>query len=231
MRRPAPVWCDRRGGNAVVGDEDGLLAGRRVSLAPEHAAQLSTYSQVAVGFAGFAGVIGAFSRFRMHPQATAFRVRAMVATALLEVIFSLLPPLVAVLVVDATLSWRICCGVLALVGTGFLVLMARQASVLYRVGRLMRNAAYVLCAVAVVVIAPLYAAAIGLMPDQAAAAYLAMLFFGMILCAYHFLLMMIAVQLDDSEQVALQPAQARSEPTPKVPDPASAPDATEPAKV
>lgn len=183
-----------------------------MSLAPEHAAQLSTYSQVAVGFAGFAGVIGAFSRFRMHPQATAFRVRAMVATALLEVIFSLLPPLVAAYVADATLSWRICCGILALVGSGFLVLMARQASVLYRVGRLMRNAAYVLCAVAVVAIAPLYAVAAGLLQQQAAAAYLTMLFFGMILCAYHFLLLMIAVQLDESEQLALQSPQAPDEP-------------------
>lgn len=202
-----------------------------MSLAPEHAAQLSTYSQVAVGFAGFAGVIGAFSRFRMHPQATAFRVRAMVATALLEVIFSLLPPLVAALVPDATLTWRICCGVLALVGTGFLLLMARQASVLYRVGRLMRNAAYVLCGVAVVVIGPLYAVAAGLMQGEAAAAYLAMLFFGMILCAYHFLMMMIAVQLDDSEQVAAQPAQAPGAPTTTAgPDPTAVTQAPQPAK-
>ncbi|MCR5877473.1 hypothetical protein [Phenylobacterium sp. J367] len=182
-----------------------------MSLSPDHAALLSTYSQVAVGFAGFAGVIGAFSRFRMHAEATAFRVRAMVATALMEVLFALLPPLVGAFGLPEALVWRICDGVLAVAGTGLLVVMAWQASILYRVGRLMRNAAYVLCAVAVVLIVPLYVAACGLWDAQAAALYMAMLFFGMVLCAYHFLLLMVAVQLDDSEAVsgAAKPAKTR----------------------
>lgn len=173
-----------------------------MSLSPEAAAQLSTYSQVAVGFAGFAGVIGAFSRFRMHAQATAFRVRAMVGVALLEVIFSLLPPLVAGFGAGEALTWRICAGLLAVTTTGLLAVMVRQASVLYRVGRLMRNAAYLLSAVGVVVIVPLYATAAGLTGTLAPATYFAMLFFGMALCSYHFILLMVAVQLDESEEVA-----------------------------
>lgn len=181
-----------------------------MSLSPEAAAQLSTYSQVAVGFAGFAGVIGAFSRFRMHAQATAFRVRAMVGVALMEVIFSLLPPLVSGFGAGEALTWRICAGLLAVVTTGLLLVMVRQASILYRVGRLMRNAAYLLSAVGVVVIVPLYATAAGVTGSRAPATYFAMMFFGMALCSYHFILLMVAVQLDESEEVSAPAATAPS---------------------
>lgn len=181
-----------------------------MSLPPEAAAQLSIYSQVAVGFAGFAGVIGAFSRFRMHAEATAFRVRAMVGVALLEVIFSLLPPLVAGFGAGEALTWQICSGLLAVVTTGLLVVMVRQASILYRVGRLMRNAAYVLSAVGLAAIVPLYATAAGVTGAYAAATYFAMLFFGMALCSYHFILLMVAVQLDESEEVSAAAASAPS---------------------
>jgi hypothetical protein len=46
-----------------------------MSLSADSSAQLAVYAQLGVGFAGFAGVIGAYSRFRIHVEATVFRVR------------------------------------------------------------------------------------------------------------------------------------------------------------
>jgi hypothetical protein len=170
-----------------------------MSLAPEHAAQLGVYAQLAVGFAGFAGVIGAFSEFRMHAEATAFRVRAMVTLALMEVLFALLPPLIAAFGIPAEAVWRIAGAALALCGTAAIVVMSRQASVLYRVGRLMKVAAWVLSGAAVLVFAPLWATVLGFAPGWASACYFAALFFGVFVCAYHFMLLMVAVRLDRSE--------------------------------
>ena len=170
-----------------------------MSLAAESALQLGIYAQMAIGFAGFAGVIGSFSRFRIHAEATAFRVRAMVVLALMEAIFCLLPTLVAGYGVPEPATWRICAGCLALAASAAVVVMGRQASILYRVGRLIRIAAYVLCAIAVVLIAPLYVTALGFAPQFTAPSYFTLLFFGMVVCAYHFIMLMIAVRLDESE--------------------------------
>jgi len=170
-----------------------------MSLSADSAAQLAIYAQLGVGFAGFAGVIGAYSRFRIHVEATVFRVRAMVALALLEVMFSLLPHLIAGFGASEAVTWRISAGLLATGGAAAVLIMAPQARLLYRVGRLMRNAAYVLCVVAALLIAPLYATAAGFAPGYARACYFAFLFFGMIVCAYHFFMVMVAVRLDASE--------------------------------
>jgi len=173
-----------------------------VSLPADSAAQLGIYAQLAVGFAGFAGVIGAFSRFRMHAEATAFRVRAMVALALLLAVFSLLPMLVAGFGVSEAGIWRICSGVLAVVSSVAVAIMVRQASVLYRVGRLMKWAAYVLSTIATLLILPLFAVAAGFLPAYAEAFYFALMFFALVTCSYHFILLMVAVRLDESEGVA-----------------------------
>jgi hypothetical protein len=170
-----------------------------VSLSPDSATQLGIYAQVAVGFAGFAGVIGAYSRFRIHALATAFRVRAMIALAMMVVVFALLPMLTACFGLPETVNWRVCGGLLAVCGAAAVAVMAPQAAILYRIGRLMRVAAYVLCVVAVLVLAPLFATAAGFRPAYAQACYFATLFFGMVVCAYHFVMVMMAVRLDDSE--------------------------------
>jgi hypothetical protein len=170
-----------------------------VSLTSDSAAQLGIYAQLAVGFAGFAGVIGSFSKFRIHAEATAFRVRAMVTLALLLALFSLLPMLVAGFGTSEAATWRICAGVLAAASTAAVAVMARQASVLYRVGRLIRWAAYVMCAVAALLILPLYGTAAGLAEGYAQPFYFALMFFAILVCAYHFIMLMIAVRLDDSE--------------------------------
>lgn len=183
------------------------------SLSPESVSQLQIYAQVAVGFAGFAGVIGAFSHFRIHAQATAFRVRAMVGVALVEVLFALLPSVVAGFGAGEALTWRICSGLLAALTTALLLTMARRASILYRAGRLFRLAAHLLSALAAVLIVPLFAVALGYLGAYASAVYFAMMFFGMFLCAYHFLMLMVAVQLDASDaEAAPEPAKPPARP-------------------
>ena len=170
-----------------------------MSLSPDSTAQLAIYAQLGVGFAGFAGVIGAFSKFRIHIEATVFRVRAMVALALMEVLFSLLPMLVAGFGVADEMAWRISAAVLASAGLAALLIMAPAARRLYQLGRLLRTAAYVLCVVCAILIVPLYLTAFGVRPRFAISAYFTYLFFGMIVCAYHFFMVMVAVRLDDSE--------------------------------
>jgi hypothetical protein len=176
------------------------VAFQAVGLSPENAAQLQAYGQLAIAFAGFAGVIGAFSQFRMHAKATAFRVRAMVVLALGEAVFTLLPTLIADFGIAEHTVWRISAGALAGVAAALVVVLARQASILYRVGHLMRNAAYALCVGAVALILPLGAAALGVGERYAAAWYFALLFFGIITCAYHFTMLIIAVRLDPSDR-------------------------------
>lgn len=170
-----------------------------MSLNPDYAGQLTVLAPIATGFAGFAGVIGAFSEFRMHAEATAFRVRAMVTLALMEVIFSLLPWLIANFGLGEATTWRIAGGFLATAAAVAVVIMSRQASILYRTGRLMRMAAYILSTAAVAVIAPLYATVFGLGAQYLTACYFATMFFGIVVCAYHFMMLMIAVRLDKSE--------------------------------
>jgi hypothetical protein len=176
-----------------------------MSLFPDSAAQLQAYGQLAIGFAGFAGVIGAFSHFRMHAQATAFRVRAMVVLALGEALFSLLPSLIASYGVSDTVTWRFAGGALAVASTAMIIVLARQASILYRVGRLMKTAAYVLCVAGVIGVTPLYFAALGLIDRYAAGSYFAMMFFGVIVCSYHFTMLIIAVRLDESDKGSVAP--------------------------
>ena len=170
-----------------------------MSLAPDTAAQLGVYAQLAVGLAGFAGVIGAFSHFRIHAQATAFRVRAMVVLALMEALFSLLPQLIAAYGATEAQTWRIAAGLAAVLASAAVVVLFRQAGVLYRVGRLMRGAAYLLCVAAVGLILPLVATAAGFWPGYAAPSYFALMFFGVFVCSYHFVMLMVAVRLEENE--------------------------------
>jgi hypothetical protein len=170
-----------------------------MSLSSESAAQLGVYAQIAVGFAGFSGVIGAFSRFRIHAEATAFRVRAMVVLALMEAVFSLLPTVIAGYGVSEQSTWRIAGGLLGVAGAVAVMVMARQASRLYRIGRLIRWAAYVLCALALATIVPLLAMAAGIGVRHVTAGYFTVMFCGVVVCAYHFVMLMIAVRLDETE--------------------------------
>jgi hypothetical protein len=170
-----------------------------MNLSPDDAAQLQTYGQLAVGFAGFAGVIGVFSRFRIHPQATAFRIRAMVVIAVTEVVFSLAPTMIARFGISETTTWRVSAGTAAVVGTAVMLVVVRHLRRLYRAGHLKTQVfSYVFVAAYAAMTLPLFAAALGYAQRYTAALYFAQLFFGMVVCSYYFVMLMIAVRLDDS---------------------------------
>ena len=44
---------------------------------------LQTIAEISIAFAGFAGVVAAFGKFRLAPEAALFRIRLMVVVALL----------------------------------------------------------------------------------------------------------------------------------------------------
>ncbi len=158
------------------------------------------FTQLGVGFAGFAGVIGAFSQLRVHPQATVFRIRALVAVGLSEVIFPLTPNVLAAFGVHEPTIWRITAGVFAVVFTGLLAVLARGVQQLYRNGFLHTQiATWILEGCAAALIVGLYGAALGPLAPFAQGLCIAMMFFGMVLASYYFMMLIIAVRLDDHE--------------------------------
>jgi len=48
----------------------------------EYSGLLETLAQLFIAFAGFAGIIAAFSTIRLSPEITVFRLRALIAVAL-----------------------------------------------------------------------------------------------------------------------------------------------------
>ena len=165
----------------------------------DSADRLQLYAQLALTFAGFAGVIGAFSQFRIHAEATSFRVRSMVALGVGICMMALLPLLLDGFGLTAITLWRACGGLLAMIALGLLVFLGSGASRLYREGRLMRGAAYVLIAIGVAAAAPLGAASAGLVGLPVEPLYFALLFFGLLVCAYHFVMLIWAVRLNRDE--------------------------------
>lgn len=158
------------------------------------------FAQLGVGFAGFAGVIGAFSRLRVHPQATVFRIRALVAVGLAEVIFTLLPNLLAAFGIAEALLWRIVAVLLAVSCTVLLAVLARAIQRLYR-SHLVHTqiATWLLEGCAAILIVALYGAALGPFAQQAFGICLATMFFGAVLASHYFLMLVIAIRLDRDE--------------------------------
>ena len=77
--------------------------------------------------------------------------------------------------------------------------MGAGASRLYRAGWLIRGAAYALMAGNLCIALPLAAAVVGLAPWPVQPLYFAMLFFGLLVCSYHFAMLIAAVRLNDAE--------------------------------
>jgi len=162
----------------------------------EFTSLLQILAQVFIAFAGFAGVVAAFSTIRLSPEVTAFRVRSLVAVALFAMVAALLPFLFEEFGASGTDALRIA-GVPVAVGIiGLSIWIWRQSLPLYKAGVLHTQA----FAIAEYVIAAMLAAAIlavsaGLLADLAAAIYLTTLFFGLALCSYYFILVILAVDL------------------------------------
>lgn len=158
---------------------------------------LLTIAQISIGFAGFAGVVAAFSRFRLAPEAAIYRVRLMVQVALITLLLSLLPFLPVQFGLSSTDSWRLSALVAGLGIVPISITSWIRVRPLFRAGLLRSQFITTVWYVITVVLAiGLFAAAIGPFAEFAAAVYITMVYFGLVLCSYYFVMLMIAVELE-----------------------------------
>jgi len=169
-------------------------------LMTEHREILEILAQVFVAFAGFAGVIAAFSTIRLSPEATAFRLRALVAVALFSLVVSLLPFLFGAFGASEIATVRISAFVAALGMSGFAVWVIRELLALYS-ARLLDTQVYavLLMGVGAIAILALFAVAGGLLEEIASAVYLCGLFVNLVLCSYYFIMVIFAVEIKSTK--------------------------------
>lgn len=74
---------------------------------------LLTLAEVGVAFAGFTGLAALLVRSRVDPRAHHARFRAMIESALIVVVFSILPLVLSALGLSERAAWRIASGLLA----------------------------------------------------------------------------------------------------------------------
>ena len=100
----------------------------------EYKSLLQIFAQVFIAFAGFAGVIAAFSTIRLSPEVTAFRVRSLVAVALFSLFAALLPFLPEEFGASGTNAIRIASAPVAVGIVGLSIWIWRQSIPLYKAG-------------------------------------------------------------------------------------------------
>lgn len=156
-------------------------------------------AQIAVAFAGFAGVIGAFSRFTTNARVVAFRVRTMVALSLHALMIALVPFALAAVGMSSEWVWRASCGYAAIQATVVQCVLIAQGVPLFR-ERLLKtgyiNLVWNVAGALVVVL--LYFIAFGALSAAAAAKiYVAAIVYVVLVCAYSFLMLILSVKFDE----------------------------------
>ena len=162
----------------------------------DHWDLLQTLAQIFIAFAGFSGVVAAFSTIRLSPEATVFRVRALVMVALFCEVVSLLPFLLDAFKVSEAAALRISSFI---VGIGMCVVgrwVWRQLSSLYS-AKLLDTQMYavLLSMITVPIIIGLFAVSAGMAREFAEAIYLSSLYLGLFICSYYFVMVIIAVEV------------------------------------
>jgi len=163
----------------------------------DQAELLQTIAQISIAFAGFAGVVAAFSKFRLAPEAAIFRVRLMVVVALVTLLFSLFPFLPPKFGLSASASWRLSAFLLGIIIFSLSLWSWSDLRPLYQAGLLKTQkitAAWYLFSALLIV--ALFLSASGLINSIAPAIYLTGLFFGLALCSFYFVMLMIDVELE-----------------------------------
>ena len=141
----------------------------RVCSMMEYSDLLAILAQLFVAFAGFAGIIAAFSTIRLSPEATVFRLRALVAVALFALVISLLPFLLEAFNTSETAS---------LLDTQIFAALQSVAGALTIIG--------------------LFAVSAGVVIEMAPAIYLSGLFLGIVMCSFYFVMVVLAVEIRTS---------------------------------
>lgn len=167
-----------------------------MSLTAEQTSLMLALAQVAVAFAGFAGVVGSFSRFTTHERVTAFRVRGMVALALFGLVMALAP--IAADAAAFSAAWRIASVFSAALGSLCLAMLLRGVLPLFRDGLLHTQLLNLIWyGLAIAMIGALVAVAAGLAPASAASRiYAASIVLVLFLCAYNFLMLVMSIRFD-----------------------------------
>ena len=154
------------------------------------------FAELSVAFAGFAGVVGAFSKFRVVPEVIALRVRFLVTVALIVLIGSLLPPVLTTLPVSENVTMRVSAFVIAICMSLVFVWSWRKFRPLQRAGLIHTQiATAIMYAVVCPFIIALWVVAAGGLASNAAAIYLAALFMGVVSCCWYFILLMFAIDI------------------------------------
>ncbi len=162
----------------------------------EYRGLLEILAQIFIAFAGFAGVVAAFSTIRLSPEATVFRVRSLVAVALFALIASLLPFLPEAFGASEVAALRISAFLFGLGMCGIALWIWRQLSPLYKAGVLDTQIFATLEYIAAGLITiGLFAVSAGRFAELAPAIYLSGLFLGIVLCSFYFIMVILAVEM------------------------------------
>ena len=154
------------------------------------------FAELSVAFAGFAGVVGAFSKFRVVPEAIALRVRFLVTLALTVLIGSILPPVLIAVRVSEVVTTRVSAFVLATCITLMAVWAWPKLRSLQRAGLIHTQiATAIMYAVWCPINIALFVVAAGGLAAHAAAIYLGALFFGIVSCCWLFVLLMFTIDI------------------------------------
>jgi len=162
----------------------------------QYSGLLEILAQLFIAFAGFAGIVAAFSTIRLSPVATVFRLRALVVVALFALGASLLPFLPEAFNVTETESLRICSFLFAVGTCGIALWIWRQLWPIYSAGVLDTQKFAALQSVAAALLAiALFAVSVGLVVEMGPAIYLSGLFLGIVMCSFYFVMVILAVEI------------------------------------
>jgi len=162
----------------------------------EYRELLETLAQLFIAFAGFAGIVATFSTIRLSPEATVFRLRALVAVALFALVVSLLPILIEAFNGTEVATLRISAFLFGVGMCGIFLWIWRQLLPLYSAHVLDTQLFAALQTIAgVLIMVGLFSVSAGLFVEMAAAIYLSGLFMGIIMCSFYFIMVILAVEI------------------------------------
>ena len=154
------------------------------------------FAELSVAFAGFAGVVGAFSKFRVAQEAITLRVRFLILVALTVLIGSILPPVLVAINVSEVVTIRVSALVMGICIAPVLVWAWRSLRPLQRAGLIQTQTITVIIYIlAGPLVIGYFVVAAGGLPTLAAAIYLGGLFFGIVCCCWYFVLLMFSVDI------------------------------------
>lgn len=158
------------------------------------------FAELSVALAGFAGVVGSFSKFRVVPEAVSLRVRFLVSVALTVLVGSLLPPVLMAVGLPEMIAIRVCALVFAICITVMAVWAWPKLKPLQRAGLIKTQVpTKIMYAVACPYVVALLIVAAGGFGIYAPSIYLGALFLGIASCCWYFILLIFSIDIGRNE--------------------------------